>query len=96
MSTLADSFLEDLDDLEDDDDEGDNEVEENVTGGANEEDDVDDGFEEVVAAIKEGGDLASVASLRSSASFVTQMAQIEASLAMPIQPITGNVEDNEE
>jgi len=27
---------------------------------------------------------------------VTQMAQIEASLAMPIQPITGNVEDNEE
>jgi U4/U6 small nuclear ribonucleoprotein PRP31 len=88
MASLADSFLDDLDDL-DSDGEGNNEED-------NEDDDEEDGLDQMLDNIKSGGDISSVASLRKSDAFLSHMAKIEDSLSKPPAPILGNVEDSPE
>lgn len=89
MSSLADSFLEDLDELDESDDE------EEQPERAEDEEQEDD-LDHVLSDIKAGTDISSVASLRTSDAFVSQMARIEASLGRPAEPIVGNVEQNPE
>ena len=101
MSTLADSFLDDLDDLDDSDGDDEEQVGGggvSNAGGAEVEDEAEeeDELEQMSAAIQAGGDLSSVAALRKSDAFRSQMARIEESLSLPPQPIVGNVEDNPE
>ncbi len=87
--SLADSFLEDLDDL-DSDGEGEN------TGradGGDEEGGLDD-LDAVLGDMQAAEGLSSVASLRQSEAYRSQMARIEESLGRPAEPIIGNVESN--
>ena len=94
MSTLASSFLDDLDDLDSDDEE----LAEG--GGGEEEDDEEVGGEDDLDAVamdlKQGSDLASVVGLRRSPAFVERLAKIEDSLSKPPTPIVGSIEENPE
>lgn len=92
MSTLADSFLEDLDDLEDSDDDGN---EEEVMVKTEDDEDGPD-LDNLLGDIHAGGDISSVISLRASPAFREQMERIEASLERPAEPIVGSVEENPE
>mmetsp|Transcript_7586 Transcript_7586/g.19403 ORF Transcript_7586/g.19403 Transcript_7586/m.19403 type:complete len:508 (-) Transcript_7586:170-1693(-) len=118
MATLADSFLDDLDELEGDSDD---DLEQAAAGGANDhqmdpsakaggdgmdtgdgdedgdgdgEVDLDDMF--ASGGMASGGDISSVATLRSSEYFNTKMEKINQALTTPPKPIIGNVEDNAE
>lgn len=86
MASLADSFLDDLDDL-DSDGEGSQQV--------NEEDEGDD-LDQMLDNIQSGNDISSVAGLRKSEDFLSHMAKIEDSLSKPPAPILGNVEESAE
>ena len=94
MSTLADSFLDDLDDLDSDGDEENDEKQEEKKPQSGEDDDAsDDELDAMVSDLQAGGDLSSVASLRKSEAFTSHMARIEESMSRSAEPILGNVEE---
>lgn len=111
MSTLADSFLDDLDDLEGDSD--DEEVEDGAVaggegaggeGGGGDAMDAEDGdgdgevdLDDMLGDMKAGGDVSSVATLRKSEHFLEHMRKVDESMAREARPMkSGNVEQDPE
>mmetsp|Transcript_76715 Transcript_76715/g.153946 ORF Transcript_76715/g.153946 Transcript_76715/m.153946 type:complete len:499 (+) Transcript_76715:79-1575(+) len=96
-STLADSFLDDLDDLDDSDEDDEEEGGGEAAEGGEEDDAAEEDLDAMLqATVQAGGDLSSIASLRKSEAFISHMSRIEDSMSRPPQPIVGNVEENEE
>jgi len=92
-STLADSFLDDLDDLDDSDEDDEEEGGGEAAEGGEEEDAAEEDLDAMLqATVQAGGDLSSIASLRKSEAFISHMSRIEDSMSRPPQPIVGNVE----
>uniref|UniRef100_A0A7S2C7I0 Nop domain-containing protein n=1 Tax=Octactis speculum TaxID=3111310 RepID=A0A7S2C7I0_9STRA len=105
MTTLADSFLEDLDDLEGDSDDeqvdemavsDDKDGDEEGGDALDDDDDEEPDLDDMLGNIHDEAGIRSVATLRTSDYFVKHMTAINAALERPPQPITGNVEEDPE